>query len=75
MSKINVREFYSAGLSRPAVYALENAITVAGDISESGDVTAAGIKALYESNADTNAFTDSYQDLVGDNNTLMWIGW
>ena len=39
-----------------------------------GAMTAAGVKALYESNADTNAFTDADRASIGDLKVLAFKG-
>jgi hypothetical protein len=58
---IDVKELYAAGLSRPAVAALLQTVKTADNVVQAGIDSAAGVKTAYESNANTNAFTDAQQ--------------
>jgi hypothetical protein len=58
---IDVRELYAAGLSRVAVKAIQKSVETADSVIAAGIDSAAGVKDAYESNANTNAFTDSEQ--------------
>ena len=74
---INIRDLYDAGMTRPAALALVKAVGVSSTV-EDGSVpmqTAAEIKAAYESNSNTNAFTDAEKALLAKfDETLLWMG-
>jgi hypothetical protein len=74
---INIRDLYEAGMTRPAALALTKAVSITS-IVEGGSVpgqTAAEIKVAYESNADTNAYTDAEKTLLAQfDETLLWMG-
>lgn len=61
MNLLDARALYAVGLDRRSVFALMDAVQTASNV-ENGAMpgqTASEIKTAYESNSDTNAFTDA----------------
>jgi len=66
-SGVNFRHLAAIGLDRPTIYALDGAVRTAKSIAD-GDLpnqSAEEVKTAYESNADTNAFTDAEKLKLG----------